>query len=214
MNLDLHIHSKYSYDSFTGLKSILKISKRRGIQVISITDHNTMEAYNELQKFPKQDDILIIPGMEIKTELGDIIGLFLQNEIKSRTFIEVIDEIDEQDGVSVLPHPYRRGCDPVDLALKVDLVETFNARSTNDENWKAQELCDRVKKVPITGSDAHLCLEVGRAITQININVDDVESLKKIILKSERRCKGIITPYFISHGSSFFAARLKRLGKI
>jgi predicted metal-dependent phosphoesterase TrpH len=213
MLLDLHIHSKYSYDSFAGLDSIVKTAKKKGIRAISITDHNTMAAYKNLKNISKSDEIFIIRGMEVKTELGDITGLFLQNEIKSRNFDDVIDEIREQSGISVLPHPYRRKCDPEDLVSKIDLIEIFNARSTKEENTMAQKLCNATKKVAITGSDAHLCFEIGRAVTQINSDADDEESLRKIVLNSERQCSGSITPYIISHGCSYMAARLKRWKK-
>ena len=40
MKLDLHIHSKYSYDSFSESSKIVKMAKRKGLDIISITDHD------------------------------------------------------------------------------------------------------------------------------------------------------------------------------
>lgn len=45
-------------------------------------------------------------GSEISTERGEVIGLFLSEEIISRNFLEVIDLIKEQGGIVVLPHPF------------------------------------------------------------------------------------------------------------
>ena len=74
MKLDLHIHSKYSYDSFSEPSKIVKMAKRKGLDVISITDHDNMNAY---KKFQDKLDITVVRGMEIKTDMGDITGLFL-----------------------------------------------------------------------------------------------------------------------------------------
>ncbi|PKP52253.1 MAG: phosphotransferase, partial [Candidatus Altiarchaeales archaeon HGW-Altiarchaeales-3] len=172
MKFDLHIHSKYSYDSFSDPLEIVKAAKRKGVDVISITDHDNMNAY---KNFTNKSEIIIIPGMEVKTNLGDIIGLFLNTELKSRNFFEVIDEIREQDGVIVLPHPYRRKCNPEEIVGYVDLVEVINSRSNDMENTYAEKLCGMSNKKPITGSDAHACFEIGSAITEMNEYSNDLD---------------------------------------
>lgn len=211
MKFELHIHSKYSYDSFSDPSKIVKVAKKKGLNAISITDHNTMKAY---KNFPLISDVAIIPGMEIKTEVGDIIGLFLNEEIQSRNFVDVVDEIKEQDAIVVLPHPFRRKCDPNDLIESVDLVEVINARSMNSENTDAWKLCERFNKMPITGSDAHACFEIGKAMTEIDGYSDDLDEIKKTLLNSERRCYGKETPFYISHGYSFISSRVKQWCKL
>jgi histidinol phosphatase-like PHP family hydrolase len=47
--IDLHIHTKYS-DGTSTVEEILKGAERRGLTTISITDHNTIEAYNHINK--------------------------------------------------------------------------------------------------------------------------------------------------------------------
>jgi len=207
MKLDLHIHSKYSYDSFSEPLKIVKVAKRRGLDVISITDHDNMKVY---EKLPHISDITIVRGMEIKTDMGDITGLFLNEEVNSRGFFDVVNEIKEQDGIVVLPHPFRRKCEPTELVEYVDLVEVINARSRSLGNVDARELCERFGKRPITGSDAHTYFEIGRAVTETEGYSDDLEELKKILLNSERRCYGKETPFYISHGYSYIVSRIKR----
>ena len=46
---------------------------------------------------------MIIIGAEIKTEKGEIIGLFLNEEIKSTDFYNVIDEIKAPGGLIIFP---------------------------------------------------------------------------------------------------------------
>lgn len=212
MRLDLHIHSKYSYDSFSDPFKIVKVAKRKGLDVISITDHNNMEVY---ENFPRGSGsgVAVIPGMEIKTDVGDVTGLFLDEEVRSRSFFDVVDEIRDQDGIVVLPHPLRRKCNPNDLIESVDLVEVINARSRNLENVDAWKLCERFGKTQITGSDAHAYFEIGRAVTEIDGYSDDPDELKNILLTAERNCYGKETPFYISHGYSFIASRIKRWWK-
>lgn len=213
MRLDLHIHSKYSYDSFSDPLKIVKVAKRKGLDVISITDHNNMDVYEDFPR-GRGSGVAVIPGMEIKTDVGDVTGLFLDEEVRSRSFFDVVDEIRDQDGIVVLPHPFRRKCDPNDLIGSVDLVEVINARSKNAENVDAWKLCERSGKRSITGSDAHAYFEIGRAVTEIDGYSDDPDELKNILLTAERNCYGKETPFYISHGYSFISSKIKRWWKL
>ena len=61
-NMDSHIHSEYSPDSKSKLKDIFKIAKDKNIDIIGISDHNTVEGSKEAQKLTKNDDLLVIPS--------------------------------------------------------------------------------------------------------------------------------------------------------
>lgn len=65
--VDLHIHSSFS-DGKNTPTEIIELSRELGIKTISITDHYSLDAYNDLKSFP--DDIRIIPGIELGE--GDI----------------------------------------------------------------------------------------------------------------------------------------------
>ena len=79
--------------------------------------------------------------------------MFLNEEIKSHVFMQVVGEIKEQDGLVVLAHPFRKSIMfPIDLLKYVDLIEGFNARSPKGLNEKAKELA-RSDGMPLTGSD-------------------------------------------------------------
>lgn len=47
--IDLHTHTTYS-DGHTSLVDLLKEAEELGLTYIAITDHNTIEAYKELEK--------------------------------------------------------------------------------------------------------------------------------------------------------------------
>ena len=48
-SIDLHIHSKYSFDGSDDLTEILKMAEQQKLSYISITDHNNTDAYFELE---------------------------------------------------------------------------------------------------------------------------------------------------------------------
>ena len=198
-NLDLHVHSNYSYDSNLSPEKIIKISRKKGLSGIAITDHNTINGSIKAKSLAK-DDIMIILGSEITTEKGDLIGLFLNDNIKSRRFIDVIDAIRDQGGISVLPHPYKnKFADPVDLIKNVDLVEVMNARISNKLNQKASILSKKFGKGIVAGSDAHTSFEVGRVQSILSgkqIFKDD-EDVKKFLLNGKVNIWGNESPFYI-----------------
>ncbi len=183
MILDLHIHSKYSFDSILEPEKIIEVAKKRDLDGIAITDHNTIKGGVEAEKINKDQDFLVIVGSEISTEIGDITGLFLNEEIKSRNSMEVIEEIKEQGGIVVLPHPYKGHKLNDELISSVDVIESFNSRTGRYENFFAEELAEKYKKPTIAGSDAHFESEIGMAKTLINSPI--FESVKYSIVSGD-----------------------------
>ena len=49
-----------------------------------------------------------LPGMEIKTNIGEIIGLFINEEIhtQDKDFFKIVEKIKENNGLVVIPHPF------------------------------------------------------------------------------------------------------------
>ena len=96
LKLDLHIHSQYSEDGAGSPKEIIKILQKKGLHGMAITDHNTVRGGLEsLKVAPK--DFIVIPGIEVSTKDGHIIGLNVKEDIPRRlTSGETIDKIIEQ----------------------------------------------------------------------------------------------------------------------
>mgnify|MGYP000277021311 CR=1 FL=1 len=205
MKFDLHIHSKYSYDSFLSPVRIIKVAKKKGLHGVAITDHNTIKGGIEALKINEDEDFQVIVGAEIRTEYGDIIGLFLEDEITTNKFEEVIEEIKSQGGLSVLAHPYRQYKFPEEIIDKVDLVEVFNARSRKADNERAYELAKKFKKPQTAGSDAHLVFEIGRGITIVNSEV------REELREGNTTIEGGESSYYLVHGLSFVVEKIKRV---
>ncbi|WP_281280697.1 PHP domain-containing protein [Natronomonas salsuginis] len=212
------MHSKYSFDSFMSPNRIIYTAKIRDLSVISVTDHGNMDIYaNEFsrenrERILEKHGVFVIPGMEIETNRGDIIGLFLDKEVSGNGFESVVEQIREMDGIVVLPHPYHRDCDPADLLSHIDLIEVVNGRCKSVQNERAGELGDENDVPIIGGSDAHMYWEVGQIRTVLSNEASDSNYDKTaLLLDAEREVSGSPLPYLLTHGISFVSGRLKNL---
>lgn len=135
--------------------------QKRGLDLVAIADHNTIKGGLAAKRLEKKYGIRVVVGTEITTDIGDIIGLNLVREIKARKWEEVIAEIRAQNGIVMLPHPFRNHDKVSQVAEIVDLIEVFNSRSDVNENQKAKTLAANLNKISVIGSDSHLWLEIG-----------------------------------------------------
>ena len=182
MILDLHIHSSNSVDSLATPESIVITARKREIDCIAITDHGTIKGGLEGKRFSSDGNPIVIVGAEMATDRGDIIGLFLNEEIRSGDWGEVIDRIHAQGGIAILPHPFKSHKLGDDHLSKVDLVEAFNSRVGPEKNNQALELAKKKGKPTVAGSDAHFCSEIGRGRTIMEGGQD----LRKALLRGGR----------------------------
>ena len=197
---DFHVHTMYSPDSILQPEKIIKIATKIGLSGVAVTDHNTIKGALKTKALVKERKLnfKVIIGSEIKTNYGDIIGLFLNDEITSNNFIEVYDKIREQDGIVVLPHPYKRNINPNKLLKYVDLIEVLNARIPKKLNHKAQKLAKETKTKPIAGSDAHMGFEIGYAqtILETYASASD-DDIRKCLLKGYAKIVGSELPFHL-----------------
>lgn len=190
MKYDLHSHSKYSSDGILDPQRIIKVAIKKGLEGIAVTDHNTIKGGLEAKKYETANFKVII-GSEVMTTKGEIIGLFLSEEIKSNDFYEVIDEIKGQNGITVVPHPFDewrsssfhiKGED----VKYIDNVEIFNSRCVEEKfNHKANQFAKKYELGVTGGSDAHFANEIGHA--GVIIETDDIQ---EAILKNDLKVFG------------------------
>jgi len=117
-----------------------------------------------------------------------VLAFYLNKDIKSREFFSVVDEIRKQDGLIIIPHPFRKslnknhtfGCPLEKIKNKIDGVECFNARMLPfGDNEKAQIIVKKLKIAGTGGSDAHFWFEVGSAYTIFDGNFRQALKRKK-----------------------------------
>jgi len=219
MKCDLHMHSTYSFDSIMSPRNIIRYCSLRNLSLISVTDHDTMEIYQNEFSTERRTQILedygirIIPGMEVNTDRGDVIGLFLDSEVTATEFSDVISQIRTQDGLVLLPHPYHRDGDPRELIPDIDILEVVNGRCRSDSNDRAASLAEESCLPTIGGSDAHIYWEIGHIHTHFDdtsVTLKQEELLKEMLLNSEHDIRGSPLPFYMTHGVSYASGRLKR----
>lgn len=66
-NIDLHIHSRYS-DGSDEPREIVRKAKELGLEVIALTDHDTIGGCEEFIQAGREFDVKTIPGIELSIE--------------------------------------------------------------------------------------------------------------------------------------------------
>lgn len=189
--MDSHIHSEYSPDSKSKLKDIFKVAKSRNIDIIAISDHNTVDGSKEARRLTKKDDLLVIPSIEISSIEGHILGFGCEEKIdRDLPAAETIDLIHDQSALAIIPHPYcfyRHGllCKADYKDLKIDAIETKNARFIVGYcNNKAKNLSKNENLPSLGASDAHYFKFVGDCYSKIDCE-KDIDSILKSIKKGK-----------------------------
>ncbi len=63
--IDLHMHSRYSDDGEYAPSELVELCAKKGVRIMSVTDHNCAKANEEAKRAAKEKGILYIPGIEI-----------------------------------------------------------------------------------------------------------------------------------------------------
>jgi hypothetical protein len=81
--IDLHIHTTASDGSFSS-KEVVDKALKRGVEIIAITDHNSISGISKAVEYARGKDIKVIPGIEINCQDSEfelknvhILGLFI-----------------------------------------------------------------------------------------------------------------------------------------
>lgn len=80
VKVDLHVHTNFS-DGRLSPVQLIDLSKKTGLTVISITDHDNVNALEIAIQYGNQQGVQVIPGVEISADLNDqevhILGYFI-----------------------------------------------------------------------------------------------------------------------------------------
>jgi predicted metal-dependent phosphoesterase TrpH len=198
---DLHMHTHYSHDCAVPVADLLDYAEAQGLGAIAITDHNVFAGAEEAVQLARRRELVVIPGEEIKTEKGEVIGLFLDEKIeRGLPMADTIAAIREQGGVVYLPHPFDRLHTIPDAPTlhrhlpEIDVFEVYNARllfeGFNDE---ALRYARKYNLTMGAGSDAHVLQGVGTGLVRMRAFENAAEFL--ISLRSAeivRRPKSLV----------------------
>ncbi len=171
LRAELHVHSSFS-DGKDSVKSIVKKAILLKIDLLSITDHDTVAGSLEAIDYVGEEnlDIMVIPGVEVTTSDGHLLVFGVEREIERKmTLKETVDLARKLGGICVIPHPFqfeRKGVMRAGLFRYVDGIEVFNAKYfVGIFNWIARKYTIKYSKPFTAGSDAHSTDEMGYGIT-------------------------------------------------
>jgi predicted metal-dependent phosphoesterase TrpH len=211
LSIDFHCHTSASKDSLTSPENLINSARSRGLDRLVVTDHNTISGALAAQTL---DPELIIIGEEIMTTCGEILAIFVTQEIPpGLSPRETIKRLDDQGAFISVSHPFdswRSGSwklqDLLEIISQVDAIEIFNARCMIPHgNQRASEYA-RKHRIPGTaGSDAHAAFELGATTLKLP-EFASPEGLRKVIWGG--KVQGRLSPYWVHIISQY--ARLRK----
>lgn len=210
--VEFHCHTMYSKDSLVEPRKLVETARRKGIDRLIVTDHNSIGGALDAQKIAPE---LVIVGEEILTTRGEILAAFVREEIPAGLEpLEVIRRLKEQGAFISVSHPL----DPLrgwkrqhllEILPHLDALEVFNARCIDGKFNDDARAFAREHGLPgMVGSDAHTLMEVGRATLTV-APFTDAESLRKVLASGVEDVR-LSSPFV--HLSSRYAVFAKKCG--
>ena len=197
MKLDMHVHTSYSSDGIDTLEVIVKYAKKIGLKGIAVTDHNEIKGSKRATEF-SNNDFLVIPGIEVSSNNGHIIGYNITEDIqKNKSIEETVDAIHSLGGIAVIAHPFglRSGANKKQIInTKFDAIEAFNARSFIG-NKEAEKFADILKLGKTGGSDCHRASDVGKGFTELKMESYKIDDIINEILNKRSAVGGTPLPF-------------------
>jgi predicted metal-dependent phosphoesterase TrpH len=199
LKLDLHLHSSYSDDAIGSPEDLIKSLKKRGLQGMALTDHNTIKGCIKVQKVvPK--DFLVIPSVEISTADGHLLAFNVTENIPGGLSIEeTVERVIDAGGEPVVPHLFRllSGIKKEKLKgiqTKVSAIEVFNGCSVPSTNLKTAKVSRAFNLGGTGGSDSHDPLYAGYAYTVVDSTDLRIDTILSEIQKKKTWGEGLTMP--------------------
>lgn len=213
LTLEFHCHTHASKDSLTRPADLVKAARRKGLDRLVITDHNSIIGALEAQAI---DPELVIVGEEIMTTKGEILAAYVREEIPP--FLspqETIGRLKAQGAFISVSHPFdemRAGgwqeSDLLEIIPFVDAIEIYNSRCMLPRfNRLAREFAEKHNLAGTVGSDAHAAFEVGRSVLLLD-QFTGPHEMREVIRRAKFRVKW--SPWWF-HLISRYASATKRL---
>jgi hypothetical protein len=203
---DLHIHTTYSWDGTCTVAAVLKqAASYASLDVVAITDHNTIAGAVKAMELAPLYGVEMIPGSEISTHAGHVLALFIHEDVPAgRPLRETVLAVAEQGGLCVAAHPTAPGSsslngrqirealrDP-DVAKALVGVETYNAGViSRRSNENASVIAAQLGLAPVGSSDAHVVWAIGTGATEFQGR--SAEDLRRALLSAATEAQERVT---------------------
>lgn len=178
---DLHIHTSYSFDSSISVPAVLEwAASIAELDLIAITDHDELDGALEAVQRGPEFGIEVIPGCEISTRDGHLLGLFLEKPVPpGLSMLETVMRVGDQGGLCVIAHPTAILAHGASRETIVDILRHPDARQVlvgletvntglffQFTNHKAQSINAEVRLSPTGSSDSHVVWTIGLGYTE------------------------------------------------
>jgi len=199
IKLDLHLHSCFSNDAVGTPEDLIKLLKKRALQGMALTDHNTIEGCIKVQKV-KPKDFLFIPGVEISTADGHLLAFNVTENIqKGLPVEETVERIIDAGGEPIVPHLFRllSGIKNEKLKTihsKISAIEVFNGCSVPNTNLKTVKVAHTFNLGGTGGSDSHDPVYAGFAYTVVDSTDLRIDTVLSEIKKKKTWGDGLTIP--------------------
>lgn len=175
VRVDLHVHTRFSYDSAAPVGSVLRRCGEAGLGLVAVTDHNSIRGGLAARELGG-DGVGVVVGEEIKSAQGDVIGLFLEEVVPGGlSALETVRRVKGQGGLVGIPHPFDRvrptamgGRAILEVLEWVDFLEGFNGHTLlSGDNRRGAEFALECGLPVVSCSDSHSALELGGCYTEV-----------------------------------------------
>ena len=203
MIIDMHIHElRYSGDSFLRLENMVEIAKRRGLDGICITDHDSMGLKEFAAEYSEKTGFPIFVGIEFYSLQGDIVAFGIEDYPKERIPAqEFVDLVQAQGGMCFSAHPFRNNNRGLEENLKIvkglDGIEVLNGSTLYEANRKAAEYAAELGLATVGSSDCHVPEKLGIYATYFPREIRSVQEL----IRSVKRCETL--PVYYKEGGYY-----------
>jgi len=191
MRCDLHVHSTGSgmcntpgltgicKESYNQPLDVYRLSKQRGMSIVTVTDHDSIDAAEALRKFP---DFFLSEEVTVRMPSGTEMHLgvyaisekdHVEIQRRRNDFISLLMYLTERKIFFSVNHVFsgltgtRRSEDFDWFASYVPAFEARNGQMWHEANRNAELLASKLHKIHIGGSDSHTLSGVARTYTEV-----------------------------------------------
>ncbi|MGA3189481.1 MAG: PHP-associated domain-containing protein [Bryobacteraceae bacterium] len=191
MKCDLHVHTHHSgmctvpvmkricRESYNDPREVYETLKRRGMDLVTVTDHDSIDAVEPLRRYP---DFFLSEEVSCSTEHGTHLHMGVYGieerdhaalQLRRDDLPRLIAYLNEKRLLFSINHVFsgltgpRTEADFEDFAKNFPAVETHNGQMLAVANRHAAAFAERNSLIPIGGSDAHTLHSLGRTYTKV-----------------------------------------------
>ena len=177
-----------STDSSLEPQALGEAMHARELDGVLLTEHDRIVTPPEVQALRRQAPGLVLAATEWSTDLGHILVLGLERRPAGLyKAAELREYVLAHGGFMIAAHPFRYFLQPwhfrhealpaerrdlsvaeataLPLFRLVDAIESLNGNTTDEENWLAGAVADRLGLPQTGGSDAHAAATLGNCVT-------------------------------------------------